>query len=81
MPPAAMSASRQFVTKRARISESGQPVPIWISTCTGSTGSKIASQRRGGVSSSAEVRMALGGQRIDVVAGGNRSWSPRTEPR
>ena len=79
--PAETIASVQLVRKRESTSVSGHPVGSWTATCTGSTGSNTSHQRRGGTSSRAAVRMALGGQMMDGVAGGNRSSRPRMLPK
>ena len=71
--PAAITASRQFVTNSESTSDRGKSVCNWMMRWIGRTASRMTGQRRGGVSSSAAVRIALGGQRTDVVAGGSLS--------
>ena len=79
-PTAAIRASLQLVAKRASTSGSGHPIPNSAARCAGSAASRQIHQRRGGVSSSAAVRMAFGGQTNDGVDGGNLRTSPTWTP-
>jgi hypothetical protein len=76
MPPAAITASRQLVTKSDRMSGIGHPVDCSTNKWIGSAASKRSGQRFGGARTSADARIALGGQRIDGVAPGSRRPSP-----
>ena len=80
-PMAAISASLQLVRKRRATSPGEKPAPTSSWMCTGSAAARHTHHRRVGTSSSAAVRMALGGHRTEVVAGGNVSARPTWAPR
>ena len=80
MSEAAITASRQFVTKSASTNESGHPVGSSAARCAGSAASRKSHQRRGADSNRAAVSIEFGGQRTDGVVGGKRRMRPRLAP-
>ena len=65
-PMAAIRPSDALVRKSVRINGSGHWVGNWTIRCAGSADSSTSAQRRGGVRSSAAVRMAFGGHTVPV---------------
>ncbi len=80
-PMAPISASLQLVANRSAARPGEKPAPISSRRWTGSAAARHTHQWRGGTSSSAAVRMALGGHSTDVVEGGNVSARPTCAPR
>ena len=80
IPDAASSASLQLVAKSRITNEMSHPASSSINRWAGNAASGYTHQCRGGVSSNAAVRIALGGQSIEGVDVGTRSASPTTAP-
>ena len=78
--PAASRASLQFVRNRTRTSTVERVEPICATRCAGSAASRQSHHRRGGVSSSAAVRMAFGGHSTEGAIGASVRMKPIREP-
>ena len=75
-----MIASLQLLTKSPTISGVDHSVWLFSVKCAGRAASRQAAHQRGGTSSSAHVRSALGGHITDGVMPGKRSNRPNRAP-